>query len=195
MRGLKLGILHLALLSFSSAIGAIAVVTRTYCNPLNLDHGWGGKGRRHSADTVVVLFKDYYHIFATNDVPRYRVPDDLSPWFRVPFSWASRPLISDNDEGTYCAPAVAADESHIYFIRSSRRKEDRILPVIHSADPALGTWEECGGLRVTGDPTLFFDSGRAWFYHGLSYPRKVFESDTQTCTETRGSDRRVARQI
>ncbi len=52
----------------------------TFCNPLNLDYGWGGKGHRHSADPVVVLFNNRYWLFATDDVPGCRVSDDLLAW-------------------------------------------------------------------------------------------------------------------
>lgn len=48
-----------------------ADVTRIFCNPLNLDYGWAGKGHRHGADPVIVLFKDRYYLFATVDVPGY----------------------------------------------------------------------------------------------------------------------------
>lgn len=53
---------------------------QTFCNPLNLDYGWSARGHRHSADPVIVLFKDRYYLFATDDVPGYRVSDDLLSW-------------------------------------------------------------------------------------------------------------------
>ncbi len=99
--------------------------------------------------------------------------------------------MSDNKLGTYCAPAVATDDKHIYFIRMSRRKGDQTVPVMRSADPAAGNWEPCGELRVTGDPCLFFDDGRAWLYHGLGKPTRVFEIDTRTWTEIPNSDRQL----
>lgn len=49
----------------------------TFCNPLDLDYGWGGKGHRHSADPVIVLFKNRYYLFATDDLPGCRMSDDL----------------------------------------------------------------------------------------------------------------------
>ena len=164
---------------------------RTFCNPLNLDYGWSAKGHRHSADPVIVLFKDRYYLFATDDVPGYRVSDDLLSWTNIVFAPELRPLMSDNDRGTYCAPAVAADESHVYFIRMDRRKESKTVPVMRSAEPASGRWEKCGELRKTGDPALFFDNGRAWLYHGLGQPTKVFEIARKTWTEIPGSERQL----
>lgn len=163
----------------------------TFCNPLNLDYGWSPKGYRHSADPVIVLFKDRYYLFATDDVPGCRVSDDLLSWTNLMFAPELQALMSDNRRGTYCAPAVATDGSHVYFIRMDRRKEARTVPVMRSADPASGHWEPCGELRKTGDPALFFDQGRAWLYHGLGQPTKVFEIDRKTWTEIPGSERQV----
>lgn len=160
----------------------------TFCNPLNLDYGLNAKGWRHSADPVIVLFHDRYFLFATDDVPGCRVSDDLLTWSNVPFASDLRPLMSDNDRGTYCAPAVAEDGRQVYFIRMSRRREATV-PVMRSADPASGRWERCGTLRAVGDPALFFDDDRrAWLYHGLGRPTRVFEIDTRTWTEIPGSE-------
>ena len=174
-----------------AALSAAAPAADTFCNPLNLDYGWSGQGHRHSADPVIVLFRDRYYLFATEDVPGYRVSDDLLHWTNVLFTPEQRRLMSDNERGTYCAPAVAADNSHVYFIRMDRRKGGgRTVPVMRSANPAAGSWEQCGELKVTGDPMLFIDEDqRAWLYHGLGAPTKVFEIDRQTWTEIRGSER------
>ena len=182
-----------AALLAASALGcgglAAAEPARTFCNPLNLDYGWAGVDQRHSADPVIVLFKERYYLFATDDVPGYRVSDDLLTWSNILFSAELRPLVSDNNRGTYCAPAVAADKHHVYFIRMDRRKGIKTVPVMRSADPASGRWEQWGALRVTGDPALFFDDdGRAWLYHGLNHPTKVFEINTQSWTEIPGSE-------
>jgi hypothetical protein len=178
----------------ASAQGAAAAPSATFCNPLNLDYGWSAKGFRHSADPVVVLFQDRYWLFATDDVPGCRVSDDLLAWSNVLFTAESRMLMSDNERGFYCAPAVAADATHLYFIRMDRRKGVAAVPVMRTADPASGRWEKCGELRRTGDPALFFDDdGRAWLYHGLgaSQPTKVFEIDRRTWTEMPGSERQL----
>lgn len=186
---MKQGIITAAMLALLAAPLSQSPATDTLCNPLNLDYGTSSRGYRHSADPVIVLFKERYYLFATDDVPGYRVSDDLRAWTNVLFAPELRPLMSDNDRGTYCAPAVAADKSHVYFIRMDRRKGAGTVPVMRSADPAAGRWEECGELRVTGDPALFFDDdGRAWLYHGLGKPTKVFEIDTRTWREIPGSE-------
>jgi DUF1680 family protein len=183
-RGTLLTLLIAILPGFAPAAGPPA----TFCNPLNLDYGWAGKQHRHSADPVIVLFQNRYYLFATDDVPGYRVSDDLLTWKTILFTPDQRKLMSDNEIGTYCAPAVATDGKHLYFIRMSRRKGDATVPVMRSADPAANQWEQCGELRVTGDPCLFFDDGRAWLYHGLSKPTKVFEIDTKTWREIPNSE-------
>jgi xylan 1,4-beta-xylosidase len=33
----------------------------TFCNPLNLNYGFGARGHRSSADPVIVLFKNRYY--------------------------------------------------------------------------------------------------------------------------------------
>jgi xylan 1,4-beta-xylosidase len=137
---------------------------------------------------VIVLFKDRYYLFTTDDVPGYRGSDDLLTWSNIDFTSDMFPLMSDNERGTYCAPAVATDGTHVYFIRMDRRKDRTTVPVMRSADPASGRWEKCGELRKTGDPMLFFDHGRAWLYHGLGFSTNVFEIDTSTWTEIPASD-------
>jgi len=165
---------------------------RTFCNPLNLDYGWREKGYRHSADPVIVLFKERYYLFATDDVPGYRVSNDLLGWTNILFPLELRSLMSDNNRGTYCAPAVAVDEQFVYFIRMSRGKREKIVSVVRSADPLSGRWEKCGEVRPTHDPDLFFDDdGRAWLYHGLGQPTRVFEVNTRTWTEIPGSERQL----
>jgi len=152
--------LLVALAELAAAPGFLplpAAAAETFCNPLDLDYGLNAKGFRHSADPVIVLFKDRYYLFATDDVPGYRVSDDLLSWTNIVFAPALVPLMSDNHRGTYCAPAVATDGAHVYFIRMDRRKESSTVPVMRSADPASGRWEKCGELRKTGDPALFFD--------------------------------------
>ena len=185
----------LELLGFLTALAAaplgLAASEATFCNPLNLDYGWSAKGFRHSADPVIVLFKDRYYLFATDDVPGYRVSEDLLTWTNVLFAPELCLLMSDNDRGTYCAPAVASDGRHVYFIRMSRGKRETTVPVMRSGDPASGRWEKCGDLRVTSDPALFFDESRVWLYHGLGKPTKVFEIDPRTWKEIRGSERQL----
>ncbi len=166
-----------------------AEAPRTFCNPLNLDYGWSAKGFRHSADPVIVLFKERYYLFTTDDLPGYRVSEDLLTWTNILFPLELMPLMADNDRGTYCAPAAATDGLHLYFIRMERRKDRATVSVMRSADPASGRWEKCGELRKTGDPMLFFDQGRVWLYHGLGGATSVFEIDPARWAEIPASER------
>jgi hypothetical protein len=49
---------------------------QVYCNPLDISYGLE-YDHFYSADHVVVLCKDRYYLFTTNDLPGYRVSDDL----------------------------------------------------------------------------------------------------------------------
>ena len=91
-----------------------------YCNPLDLDYGWGVFKQelplcRTSADPVIVLFKDKYYLFSTHDVGGYRVSDDLCDWTDYKFNEEVREAALNY--GSYVAPAVAADDDYIYFIK------------------------------------------------------------------------------
>lgn len=166
----------------------------TYCNPLDLDYGWGNfkDGRepfRTSADPVVVLFKDKYYLFATHDIGGYRVSEDLMNWRNVFFNEEMHPFALDN--GSYVAPAVAADKDYIYFIKLNRNREEKVTRILRSADPENGTWEVCGEIRRVSDPTMFIDDGRYFIFHGLGTNQsiKCFELDPETMTEIPGSER------
>ncbi len=166
----------------------------TYCNPLDLDYGWGTfkadqpQGRT-SADPVIVLFKDKYYLFATHDIGGYRVSDDLMTWKNVYFDESIHE--SALNDGSYVAPAVAADENYIYFIKLNRNRSQKEVDIIRSSDPESGQWEVCGRIRRLSDPTLFIDEGRYFVFHGLGTNQsiKCFELDPETMTEIPGSER------
>lgn len=160
----------------------------TYCNPLNLDYGWGKfsekrKESRTSADPVVVLFKDKYYLFTTQDIGGYRVSDDLMNWKNIYFNQSIEPCPLDVDH--YVAPAVAADNKYIYFINFNRKREQKTTSVFRSSDPESGMWEKCGEVRRMADPTLFIDKGRYHIYYGLGADQstKYFEVDPATFEE------------
>ena len=163
----------------------------TFCNPLNLDYGWGKKGLRHGADPVIVLFKDRYYLFSTWDVAGFRVSDDLLTWASHDFPADAQPLMTSGPNG-YCAPAVAAQGDWLYFINMIPRPEDQMAAIMRTRDPLSGAWQKCGEIKKVKDPALFFDDdGRIWLYHGLGQPTRCFELDPQTFTEIPGSERQV----
>ena len=166
--------------------------TPTYCNPLDLDYGWGAFQQtqsRAAADPVIVLFKDRYYLFSTHDTGGYRVSDDLVHWHDVAFCESVRHAALD--DGRYVAPAVAADDHYMYFIRLNRNRKAPTTEVIRSADPDSGEWEVCGEVRRISDPALLVDDGRMFLYHGLGTQQAIrcFEVDPATFREVEGSER------
>ncbi|MGV8093232.1 MAG: family 43 glycosylhydrolase [Mangrovibacterium sp.] len=178
---------------FFSCISEKSGEEMIYCNPLDLDYGWGNfeEGRpsfRTSADPVVVLFKNRYYLFATHDIGGYRVSEDLMNWKNVFFNKEIQADALDN--GSYVAPAVAADQNYLYFIKLNRNKEEKTTRILRSAGPESGKWEVCGEIRRVSDPTLFIDNGRYFIFHGLGTTQsiKCFELDPKTMTEIPGSE-------
>ncbi len=163
-----------------------------YCNPIDLDYGWGGFKQtkaRAAADPVIVLFKDRYYLFSTHDTGGYRVSDDLVHWQNIAFAPEIR--YAAQDGGRYVAPAVATDGKYIYFIRLKRDRAAKTTEVIRTVDPDSGRWEHCGDVRRVSDPTLFIDNGRFFIYHGLGTQQSIqcFEVDPETFEEIPGSER------
>lgn len=165
-----------------------------YCNPLDLDYGWGifKQGLpfcRTSADPVIVFFKDRYYLFATHDIGGYRVSDDLMHWENRFFN--EEVAEAALNYGSYVAPAVAADENYVYFIKLNRDRSQKTVKIIRTSDPDKGKWEVCGEIKRVSDPTLFIDNGRYYVYHGLGIDQslKCFELDPETMTEIEGSEK------
>lgn len=161
---------------------------QTYCNPLNINYSMTAKGR-HSADPVVVLFKDKYYLFTTADIKGYRVSDDLFDWKDILFSketWAKV-----NSAGAITAPAVATDGNFIYFINFNTGNRQGTVDIFKTKNPASGVWEVCGNIRTIADPALFIDNGRFFVYYGLGaiVPTQCFELDSITLTEIPGSNK------
>lgn len=184
--------LALIFMFFASSLAMAAPQeARTFCNPLVLDYAHGQPGARHAADPVIVPFKGKYYLFTTNDLPGYRVSEDLIEWRPILFDKACLPqMVADN--GFYCAPAVASDGECIYFIKMIARKGEKKVAVMRTREPLSGKWEECGRIRPVKDPCLFIDDdGRFYVYYGLDSPTGCFELGRKTFTEIPGSDRVV----
>ena len=88
----KLSLLLVSFFLFSCAENKqVTEQQTTFCNPMNLEYGWGcfqkrEKKARTAADPVIVLFKDKYYLFTTMDIGGYRVSDDLITWKDVYFN-------------------------------------------------------------------------------------------------------------
>lgn len=189
----KLSLLLVSFFLFSCAENKqVAEQQTTFCNPMNLDYGWGcfqkrEKKARTAADPVIVLFKDKYYLFTTMDIGGYRVSDDLITWKDVYFNPEIHASALDIDH--YVAPAVAADDNYVYFINFTRDRSKKKADVIRSADPENGKWEKCGEVRRMADPCLFIDDGRFYFYYGLGAEQSTtfFEVNPETFEEIEGT--------
>lgn len=187
-----LSVLLASLVLSSCSENKIAEKQTTFCNPMNLDYGWGcfqtkQKKARSAADPVVVLFKGKYYLFTTMDIGGYRVSDDLITWKNVYFNSEVHASALDLDH--YVAPAVAADDNYVYFVNFTRDRTKKTVDVIRSSDPENGKWEKCGEVRRMADPCLFIDNGRFYFYYGLGGTQSTtfFEVDPVTFKEIEGS--------
>lgn len=185
-------LLLFVIILFSCNENKVSENPKTYCNPLNLDYGWGNfkspvRNARTSADPVIVLFKEKYYLFTTQDIGGYRVSDDLKAWTNVYFDPSIRASALDVDH--YVAPAAAADDNYIYFINFNRDRTSKTTDLIRSSDPLSGKWEKCGTVRRMADPTLFIDNGRYFVYYGLGADQQttVYELDPVTFEEIPGS--------
>ena len=189
----KLSLLLVSFFLFSCAENKqLTEQQTTFCNPMNLDYGWGcfqkrEKKARTAADPVIVLFKDKYYLFTTMDISGYRVSDDLITWKDVYFNPEIHASALDIDH--YVAPAVAADDNYVYFINFTRDRSKKKVDVIRSADPENGKWEKCGEVRRMADPCLFIDDGRFYFYYGLGAEQSTtfFEVNPETFEEIEGT--------
>ena len=189
----KLSLLLVSFFLFSCAENKqVPEQQTTFCNPMNLDYGWGcfqkrEKKARTAADPVIVLFKDKYYLFTTMDIGGYRVSDDLITWKDVYFNPEIHASALDIDH--YVAPAVAADDNYVYFINFTRDRSKKKVDVIRSADPENGKWEKCGEVRRMADPCLFIDDGRFYFYYGLGAEQSTtfFEVNPETFEEIEGT--------
>ena len=189
----KLSLLLVSFFLFSCAENKqLTEQQTTFCNPMNLDYGWGcfqkrEKKARTAADPVIVLFKDKYYLFTTMDIGGYRVSDDLITWKDVYFNPEIHASALDIDH--YVAPAVAADDNYVYFINFTRDRSKKKVDVIRSADPENGKWEKCGEVRRMADPCLFIDDERFYFYYGLGAEQTTtfFEVNPETFEEIEGT--------
>lgn len=189
----KLSLLLVSFFLFSCAENKqVTEQQTTFCNPMNLDYGWGcfqkrEKKARTAADPVIILFKDKYYLFTTMDIGGYRVSDDLITWKDVYFNPEIHASALDIDH--YVAPAVAADDNYVYFINFTRDRSKKKVDVIRSADPENGKWEKCGEVRRMADPCLFIDDERFYFYYGLGAEQSTtfFEVNPETFEEIEGT--------
>ncbi|HET9746214.1 MAG TPA: family 43 glycosylhydrolase [Chitinophagaceae bacterium] len=159
---------------------------RTYCNPINIDYGytpipnfsqWGR--HRATADPVIVLYKDEYYLFSTNQWG-YWWSSDMLNW-----NFISKKFLRPWNTGTYdelCAPAVGIIGDTMIVFGSTYTDK---FTIWMSTNPKANQWKplvdsfEIGGW----DPSFFTDdNGRLYMYNGSSnrFPMYGIELNRKT---------------
>ena len=158
---------------------------KTFCNPINIDYGFtpipnfSEQGRhRATADPVIVVFKNNYYLFSTNQWGYWVSPDMLS-WKFIPRLFL-KPWHKVYDE--LCAPAAVALGDTLLLLGSTYAKN---FPIWMSTDPQKDNWKEAIDSFSVGawDPAFFLDDdGRFYIYFGSSntFPLYAQEIDRKT---------------
>jgi xylan 1,4-beta-xylosidase len=157
----------------------------TYCNPLNIDYGYtpipdftGWGKHRATADPVIVLYKDDYYLFSTNQWG-YWWSNDLSRWNFISRSFL-KPYHKVYDD--LCAPAVWVQGDTLLVFGSTYSKN---FPIWMSTNPKANEWKEAvDSFDIGGwDPDFFLDDdGKLYMYNGSSnrYPLYGIEINRKT---------------
>ena len=153
------------------AVNNIRAQQKTFCNPINIDYGYtpipnfSEQGRhRATADPVIVLFKDNYYLFSTNQWG-YWYSSDMLNWKFVSRRFL-KPYHHVYDE--LCAPAAWAQNDTLFVIGSTYTQD---FPIWMSTDPTTDNWKEAVDSFKTGawDPAfLADDDGKLYAYFGSS---------------------------
>ncbi len=144
---------------------------KTYCNPINIDYGytpipnfseWGR--HRATADPVIILYKNDYYLFSTNQWG-YWWSSDMLNWNFVSKKFL-RPWNQGYDE--LCAPAAGIVGDTMLVFGSTYTSN---FTLWMSTNPKANEWKplvdsfEIGGW----DPGFFTDDdGRFYMYNGSS---------------------------
>ena len=159
----------------------------TYCNPINLDYGYGaipnftewGK-HRATADPVITMYKGDYYLFSTNQYG-YWWSKDMYHWNFNPRLFL-KPYHHVYDE--LCAPAVVVMSDTMLVFGSTYSSN---FPIWMSTNPKGNVWKEAvDSFKIGGwDPDFFLDDdGRLYMYNGSSnlYPLYGVELNRKTLT-------------
>jgi xylan 1,4-beta-xylosidase len=176
-------LLYLLFISASS----YAQKQTTYCNPINLDYGYGaipnftewGK-HRATADPVITMYKGDYYLFSTNQYG-YWWSKDMYHWNFNPRLFL-KPYHHVYDE--LCAPAVVVMSDTMLVFGSTYSSN---FPIWMSTNPKANIWKEAVDSFAIGgwDPDFFLDDdGRLYMYNGSSnlYPLYGVEINRKTLT-------------
>jgi xylan 1,4-beta-xylosidase len=164
---------------------AIGQQQKTYCNPMNLDYGylpipnfaeWGK--HRATADPVIVMYKNDYYLFSTNQ-EGYWWSSDLNNWHFISKSFL-KPYHHVYDD--LCAPAIWVQGDTMLVFGSTYSSN---FPIWMSTNPKANQWKEAiDSFPIGGwDPDFFLDDdGRLYMYNGSSnvYPIYGVEVNRKT---------------
>lgn len=173
------------LLSFCLLTAKANGQQKTFCNPINIDYGytpipnfseWGR--HRATADPVIVLYKNDYYLFSTNQWG-YWWSSDMLNW-----KFISKKFLRTWNAGydELCAPAVGIIGDTMIVFGSTYTKN---FTLWMSTNPKANEWKplvdsfEIGGW----DPAFFTDDdGKLYMYNGSSnrFPTYGVELDRKT---------------
>lgn len=155
----------------------------TYCNPTNISYSFRAflpdlvknGSFRSTADPMIVVYKDEYFLFSTNQSGFY-YSKDLSTWEHV---YANLSRYHEDDD--HCAPAAFVRGDTLFYTGSTYHG----LPIWYSTDPKSGKFRRYVEKTdlPSWDPAFFEDEdGRLYLYYGSSneYPLKGVELDPYT---------------
>ncbi|NVO19416.1 MAG: discoidin domain-containing protein [Bacteroidetes bacterium] len=154
----------------------------TYCNPLNIDYAFeyfNGNSKetpfRSTADPLIVVYKNEYYLFCTNQSGFYW-SKDLGQWNYVYSSFQRLP-----DQDDLCAPAAVVLGDTLVLMGSTYES----LPIWFSTNPKSGRWKHLvdASHLPAWDPGLFLDDdNRLYLYYGSSgsLPVRGVELDRKT---------------
>ena len=166
---------YASILLIFSVFNTAAQKQRTFCNPVNLDYGFtpipdfSEAGRhRATADPVIVLYKNNYFLFSTNQWGYWWSPDMVT-WNFIPRKFL-KPWNKVYDE--LCAPAVWISSDTMFVIGSTHTTA---FPIWMSTNPFRDDWKEAidSSQAAAWDPDYFLDDdGSLYLYYGSSnlYP-------------------------
>ncbi len=158
---------------------------KTYCNPVNIDYGYTPipdftKDGRHrsTADPAIVLYKNEYYLFSTNQWG-YWWSDDMLHWNFISKKFL-RPWNAGYDE--LCAPAVGIIGDTMLVFGSTYTTN---FSIWMSTNPKANDWKPLvDSFSIGGwDPDFFTDDdGRFYMYNGSSnrYPIYGIELNRKT---------------
>jgi hypothetical protein len=168
-----------------SVTGGPTFTIHTYCNPINIDYGYTPipnftewDKHRATADPVIVLYKNDYYLFSTNQWG-YWWSSDLSNWHFISRSFL-KPYHHVYDD--LCAPAVWVQGDTLLVFGSTYSTN---FPIWMSTNPKANEWKEAiDSFEIGGwDPDFFLDDdGKLYMYNGSSnrYPLYGVEIDRKT---------------